>query len=369
NLKIIETGTAKEFTNDNSLNWIKESDAIKILEDNPKQILYSNSENSINWVEKNLTNTVLPEKIKLFKDKILFRYLLKEDYPDFFYLGINYKDIRSMDPNQLTYPFILKPAVGFFSIAVHKVNSVEEWYSVLDEIDIEISKLKTAYPREVLDATNFIIEEIIPGDEYAVDCFFNDEGKAVILNIMKHEFSSEDDVYDRVYSTSKEIILNNYTIINEFINKIGEKTRVRNFPAHIELRIDSHRNINAIEVNPMRFGGWCTSADLSWHAYQLNTYEYVVNSKTPDWDKILNDKDGKKYSLIVLNNSSGIKEENIKSFDYDRLLKDFSKPLEIRETDYLKFTIFGFLFLETDEKTEDELSEILNSDLKKYIIL
>ncbi|PLX11378.1 MAG: ATP-grasp domain-containing protein, partial [Marinilabiliales bacterium] len=104
NLKIIETGTAKEFTNDNSLNWIKESDAIKILEDNPKQILYSNSENSINWVEKNLTNTVLPEKIKLFKDKILFRDLLKEDYPDFFYLGINYKDIRSMDPNQLTYP-------------------------------------------------------------------------------------------------------------------------------------------------------------------------------------------------------------------------------------------------------------------------
>ncbi len=184
---------------------------------------------------------------------------------------------------------------------------------------------------------------------------------------MKHVFSSDDDVYDRVYSTSKEIIQDNYDQIHKYIGNIGRKAKIKNFPAHIELRIDSNNSINAIEVNPMRFGGWCTSADLSWHAFQINTYDYVVNSKVPDWNELLKGKEGKKYSLIVLNNSSGIKEEEIKYFDYDLLLKDFSKPLEIRKTDYVNFTIFGFLFLETDENSEDELNEILNSNLRKYI--
>lgn len=369
NLQIISTNTAREMINDNSLNWIKESDAIEIMENNPKHILYSNSENSINWVEQNLVKTKLPERIKLFKDKILFRDLLKDEYPQFYYLGVKYQELRNLDPHELKYPFIIKPAVGFFSIAVHKVNSENEWLSVLDEIDSEMEKLITAYPKEVLDGNNFIIEEIIPGEEYAVDCYFNDDGEVIILNIMKHVFSSEDDVYDRVYSTSKEIIQENYDKIHKYISDIGIKANINNFPAHIELRIDSNNNINAIEVNPMRFGGWCTSADLSWHAFQINTYDYVVNKKVPNWDKLLKGKEGKKYSLIVLNNSSGIKEEKIKSFDYNLLLKDFSKPLEIRKTNFLKFTIFGFLFLETDEGSEIELGNILNSDLQKYIYL
>ncbi|PLX02687.1 MAG: ATP-grasp domain-containing protein [Marinilabiliales bacterium] len=366
-LQIIATKTAREMINDDSLNWINEIEAIKILENNPKHILYSNSENSINWVEHNLTKTKLPERIKLFKDKILFRELLKDEYPQFYFLGVKYQELRDINPKELNYPFIIKPAVGFFSIAVHKVNSKNEWQSVLDEIDSEMEKLVTAYPKEVIDGNNFIIEEIIPGEEYAVDCYFNDDGEVIILNIMKHVFSSDDDVYDRVYSTSKEIIQDNYDQIHKYIGNIGRKAKIKNFPAHIELRIDSNNSINAIEVNPMRFGGWCTSADLSWHAFQINTYDYVVNSKVPDWNELLKGKEGKKYSLIVLNNSSGIKEEEIKYFDYDLLLKDFSKPLEIRKTDYVNFTIFGFLFLETDENSEDELNEILNSNLRKYI--
>ncbi|MCP3675252.1 MAG: ATP-grasp domain-containing protein [Gammaproteobacteria bacterium] len=33
--------------------------------------------------------------------------------------------------------------------------------------------------------------------------------------------------------------------------------------AHDELRGDDKGTILPIEVNPMRFGGWCTSADIT----------------------------------------------------------------------------------------------------------
>lgn len=58
---------------------------------------------------------------------------------------------------------------------------------------------------------------------------------------------------------------------------------LKNFPAHIEIRIDKNGNINPIEVNPLRFGGWCTTGDISWYAYGFNSYEYFLKGKKPDW--------------------------------------------------------------------------------------
>ena len=51
------------------------------------------------------------------------------------------------------------------------------------------------------------MEEYVEGEEYAIDCYFDEKGEVVILNILHHKFSSGRDTSDRVYSTSKEIIL------------------------------------------------------------------------------------------------------------------------------------------------------------------
>lgn len=59
---------------------------------------------------------------------------------------------------------------------------------------------------QVLDTGKFIIEENIEGEEFAVDAYFNSKEKPVILNILKHIFSSENDVSDRVYFTSKSVM-------------------------------------------------------------------------------------------------------------------------------------------------------------------
>jgi hypothetical protein len=184
---------------------------------------------------------------------------------------------------------------------------------------------------------------------------------------MKHIFSSGKDVNDRVYITSKDIIEGYLHSIMEFLSEIGKRASLRNFPAHVEVRIHENGTVAPIEVNPLRFGGWCSTPDLAWYAFGINLYEYLFQQKQPDWNIILTGKENLVFSNIVLNNSTGTEGKNIRSFDYDKLLSDFEKPLELRKADFTKFPIFGFLFCETRLENMQELQRILMSDLKEYV--
>jgi hypothetical protein len=76
-----------------------------------------------------------------------------------------------------------------------------------------------------------------------------------------------------------------------------------------------------------------------------------------------------KYSIVVLNNNSGYLPDEIANFDYDLLKRDFQNPLQIRQLDVNKYSVFGFVFAETSPGHEDELDQILASDLRKYITI
>ena len=190
NFQLVATSEAKELISDNSLNWISETEAKEIITKNPNHLIYSNSENTIGWVEKNLSTTNRPEQIKYFKNKIAFRELLKDVYPNYFFKGVKYEELDTLSINDLKFPFIIKPAIGFFSLGVHKVDEPSEWSEVLTKIKNDIEHIKGFYPTEVLNTNNFIIEECIKGEEFAIDCYYNNEGEAIILNIMHHIFSS-----------------------------------------------------------------------------------------------------------------------------------------------------------------------------------
>jgi len=281
NFKIVATSEAKQMINDETLNWIHESDAIQLISKNPNHPIYSNSENTISWVEKNLNFSKFPSQIEIFKNKILFRELIQDVFPNYFFLGVKFEDLDSISIDKLPFPFIIKPAIGFFSLGVHKVDEPLEWEKVLEKIKQEITQIKGFYPNEVLNTNYFIIEECIEGEEYAIDCYFNKDGKPIVLNILHHIFSSGKDVSDRIYTTSKEIIENNIGEIEKFLKIIGEKAKLSNFPVHVEVRITNEGLAIPIEVNPLRFGGWCTTGDLSWYAYGINSYEYFLKVKYP----------------------------------------------------------------------------------------
>jgi len=366
-IPVIHNSVAGEFTTGRNLMLLSPEDAIAQFEEGNNSLLYTNSENSISWIENNLQHTSLPGKIKLFKNKVLFRDLIRDIFPDYFYKGVSVDALETLDITGFPLPFIIKPAVGFFSLGVYKVEKPEDWNETVQTILKEIELIKNLYPPEVLHTGEFIIEECIEGEEFAIDCYFNNLGKPVILNIMKHIFSSGTDVNDRVYITSKEIIENYKNPFTEFLSEIGKRAELRNFPAHVEVRIDENGVVAPIEVNPLRFGGWCSTPDLAWHAFGINLYEYLFQRKEPDWNLILKNMDGVVFSNIVLNNSTGIEGKNIQSFDYEKLLADFEKPLELRKTDFGKFPLFGFLFCESREQNMQELDRILMSDLKEYV--
>ena len=356
-----------EIANQRKLNIISKEFAIQQFSNIDTPLLYTNSENSISWIENNLQQTSLPEKIQLFKNKVLFRNLLKDIFPGYFYKSVTFDNLESLDITSFPLPFIIKPTIGFFSLGVYKVEDIAEWQETIHAIKKETDLIKNLYPPEVLHTGEFIIEDCIVGDEFAIDCYFNAEAQPVVLNIMKHIFSSDKDVNDRVYITSKEIIENFLAPITTFLTEIGKRAGLRNFPAHVEVRIDADGTVAPIEVNPLRFGGWCSTPDLAFHAFGINLYEYLFQQKTPDWDIILLGKDELIYSNIVLNNSTGIEGKDIGSFDYEKLLADFEKPLELRKTDFRKFPLFGFLFCETKKQNIKELERILMSDLTEYI--
>lgn len=331
------------------------------------QLLYLNSENSIEWIADNLSFSQLPQHINVFKNKALFRDMIRKMYPNFYYKQLDITELRSFKVDNIKKPFIIKPAVGFLSLGVYTVNSNDDWAKTVESIEKEMVDVKSMFPKEVLDTSKFIIEEYIDGTEYAFDAYYDNEGKPVIINILKHVFASSEDMSDRLYLTSKSIINEFKTRFQAFLEEIGDILKTRNIPIHVEVKV-SGDTIVPIEVNPMRFAGFCTT-DIAYFAYGINPYEYFIERKKPDWDSILKNKDGKVYSLIMLDKPKDIDASAIKKFDFEGVLKCLEKPLEVRKMDIKRYPIFGFVFAETRKENFVELENILKKDLREFIKL
>lgn len=366
NYKIIATKVAKELVKDDSLAWIAEEEAIALLKNNPEISLYSNSENALAWIDQNYGESELSSQLQVLKNKVKFRELIKELFPDFYFKQISIEEIQRLSDDEIRFPFVIKPAVGFFSIGVHIVENEKDWIKAKSELQPD--KLKSIFPENVLNTSNFIIEEFIRGEEYAIDYYYDNNGDAVLLNVLHHLFSSGTDTSDRVYSTSKAIIEKYKIDLECFLSKIGKELHLKNFPAHAEVRIDENGKIIPIEVNPLRFGGFCTTADLLGVTLGFNEYKCFCENKKPDWDTIFKGKENKTFSVIILDNNSGIIPSDILGFNYSGLAKDFEKPIVIRELDINKYPVFGFAFIESAASNKKELNDILTSDLRKYIV-
>lgn len=341
-------------------------EAVKYYKSTPNARIYSNSENSIQWIAQHLNETDLPEKINWFKDKVAFRKLTEKLFPEVFYRSVNLLEIDKIEIQNISLPFVIKPAAGFFSLAVYPVQSYDEWPLVKEKLKKDIKEAAKLFPSEVLNSTTLIIEGFISGIEFAFDAYYDENGIPSILNILKHEFASIDDVSDRVYVTSKDIMEKYLPPFTNFLSTLGTLIELKNFPLHVEVRVDEKGKLVPIEVNPLRFGGFCTTADLTPYAWGFNPYAAFFQNFKPDWKDILKDKAGKLFALIVLDNSTGIKAEDIKSFDYQKLLSQFGKPLELRKLDHNEYPLFGFVFTETREDNFEELASILQSDLREF---
>ena len=150
-------------------------------------LIYANSENAITWVLDNLPESNLSSYIKLFKDKIEFREMLKELYPDFYFQAIGLEELKNTSSDNIKFPVVIKPAVGFLSFGVHTVKDDKEWKDAIAALEREMKQAAQMYPEHVVNSSKFIIEEMIEGEEFAIDAYYDRDGEPVILNIFQQK--------------------------------------------------------------------------------------------------------------------------------------------------------------------------------------
>ena len=327
-------------------------------------LIYSNSENSISWILEKFPQSNLSEYIKFFKDKFQFREALTELYPDFYCKAYEYNELQNVKPDSINYPVILKPAVGFLSFGVHSIKNAEDWNSAIKAIGTEMKTAASMYPDKVIDSSKFIVEELIEGDEYAIDAYYDRNGEAYILNIFQHPFLNDKDVRDRIYVTSAEIMIRYMAKFIRLLDDIGKLKNIRNFPLHLELRVTPDGKIIPIEANPMRFAGWCTT-DVAEYAWGINVYEYYYNQIKPDWNKIIESSGKDMYYFSMAEVPANMQNGGVKEFNYAKYLANFSNVLEVRRINPAKNPLFAIIFGSTDDK--NEIRRILGLKTSDYV--
>jgi hypothetical protein len=328
--------------------------------------LYANSENAIGWIVEHLPGTPLASGIDLLKDKVRFRDLIADLYPDYRYAGVTLDELEGFDPASMRAPFVVKPAVGFFSMGVHVVDSVDAWPDVLAALHREVSEFASLYPDKVIGFDRFIVEEVIEGEEFAVDAYFDSDGSPVVLNVLGHLFASAADVSDRVYITSAELIERWVQPFATFLAEVGRRAGLRDFPVHAELRVDSNGRVAPIEINPMRFAGWCVT-DIAFHAYGIDPYECFMEELVPDWARALERHRGSTFGVVVADIPASVDREAIESVDYEALEARFSRPVEVRRTDFRRYPVLGFVFAAVPSHDLGELRAMLGADLTAFV--
>ena len=326
--------------------------------------LYAVSENALVWLYAQLPESELVKKVKILKDKAAFRRICQQIYPDFYYKEVEMKQLRSLNPEDLPLPLVLKPSVGFLSVGVYIVRSKEEWQAALDDIDANFARQCAVFPETVVRSEMFVLEQFIEGEEYAVDAYFDAEGKPNIINIFHHIFKSETDVSDRLYCMSKQIFEANYPAFNQFCIDLNGVLGLKNFPMHVEFRVDKHTGrAIPIEVNPLRFAGMCLN-DLTRHTCHLLPVQAYLEGTHPDYATMWNGIENDVFSFVVLDKPY----DTNRALDFERIKRHFHGVLETRDIMNPAMSIWGFLFTQTAPEHKAELDEILHSSLEEFMV-
>ena len=328
-------------------------------------LIYSNSENAVDWVIQNLPKSNITSYIKIFKDKCLFRNNLQELFPDFYFREVELKELKDIDTEELRFPCVIKPAVGVLNIGVHTIKSPDEWKNTVSNIENEIKQSLSLYSGSVVDSSKFIVEEYIEGSEFAIDAYYDRNGEPVILNIFQHPFLNSDEANNRIHITSAEIMIRYMAKFGIVLKNIGDLINIKNFPMHMELRIKDDGSIIPIEVNPMRFGAWCTT-DITKYAWKINPYEYFYKQKRPDWNEILSEAGRDIFYFSLIEIPKNVDKNKVQGFEYEKFLSNYPNVLELRRTNPVQTSMFAIVFGSTTDK--HNIGKILELKVQDYVL-
>ena len=328
--------------------------------------LYTNSENALAWVRTHLADTALPAQIESLKDKLRFREMLAPLDPTYRFREARLDELDGVDVTEFGGAFVAKPAVGFFSLGVEIVADERAWPAAVTRLRAAAHRFRGLYPEAVLDLDRFVLEQVIEGDEFAVDAYYDDEGRVTLVNILEHPFAHGADVSDRVYRVRPAGIERWHDAFVAHLDELGRRAGLRNFPIHVELRVDAAGTIRAIEANPLRFGGWCAT-DIARHAWGLCPYTTYLRDQHPPWERLCEERRGTVTALVVADLPPDLDRTRVHHIDYDGFLGRFSEPLELRRVEDPRHPVFAFLFVRVRDDQMDQLEAILHADLTVHV--
>ena len=362
---VLATPFSESLEHAGKMNLVEDKSFFAALKTAQNPMLYSNSENSTELLNLHCPKLAVTGNVNFFKDKSKLRELFSKLNPDVWYRRFSLAELDDLDISAIRKPFVIKPVRGFASIGIHAVYHDSEWPGVLAGIKKEIHLMQNVFPDVVVSLNDFLIERYIEGTEIAIDAYFNASGEPVILNILTHLFGSKSDMSDRLYLTSAAIVRKYHNPIMRYLEEIALLRDLRNFPFHLEMRQEQGGSFVPIEINPMRFMGFCV-ADVEYYFYGINPYEHYFKQEKPDWDKILELRGDKLYGMFGIDIPKHLDKSRIR-FDYVKFIAHFSHVLFHVKMDYTKFPMAIYLFAEVSRSRFDEFEKILYSDLSEFI--
>ena len=360
---VLDTSAAREVASNCNAAFIDAAEFRRRLEAGER--VYANSENSLDACLEAAGDHDLARQVNICKDKAFFRETVAPLYPGYAFRRVPADELADLDVADMPCPFVVKPTRGFFSLGVHLVSCETEWAAVAAAIKAEREALNAEYPEAVVSGGEFILEQAIRGEEYAIDVYYDGDGEPVILNILHHVFGSGDDVSDRLYYTSSAVMEAWLERFGQTTRDIGRACGFRNFPMHLEVRV-SDAGVIPIEANPLRFAGWCV-ADLTAHAWGFCPYEAYFSDLRPDWPSLIAAHRGQVACMVIGEIPHTVDRTRITRVDYDGFCAQFDEIVELRKMDWRDYPLFAMAFARFDESVMDRLLALASADFSRYI--
>ncbi|MBG9587603.1 ATP-grasp domain-containing protein [Cytobacillus firmus] len=344
-----------------SVSSMEEDQYINFLKNEKK--MFVNSEKCLSLLYEYLPGNSLTFIADSFKNKAKFRLKLKDMYPNFQFGEFSLLHFEKyFDDIDIQFPIIIKPIKGYSSVGVYKIDNYEQLKSSLSDIKESLKDISKIYHRDILNTNKFMFESYIFGTEFAIDGYFNNEGKPIVLNIFKRLFKNNSDTADGIYYTSLSVIEEIYNYVLEFMEKLQQQYNLKNFPLHFELR-KNNSGVVPIEVNPYRFAGIGTN-ELGEYAFGINAYKYFIYNLEPDWEEVKRKIGDSIFSFYCAEVPLSTYFQDY-SIDHSLFKKQFNNILEYRKINIEDDRTFAIVFYEGEN--EDENSRLINFDINSVL--
>ncbi len=357
---VLANGFSRQLARSHRLNLVGPDEAAARIDGGER--VYTNSENALAWLLEHTASDTLKETIRLFKDKAAMRERLSPLNPGLFFATFDRAELEAVDIGDLPLPVVLKPAVGFCSMGVYVIEERGDWARAVADIAQREADWRARYPESVVGGDAYLVEGYLGGTEYALDMYYDEQGRAHLLNVLRHDFAGPEDTSDRLYLTNDAIVGAMADRFVEWLDAVNEAVGARSFPVHVEVRVDGDA-IVPIEFNPLRFAG-LGGTDVAYYGVGLRTYAAYLEDEPVDLAALYGAHPGQTFSMSLLNPAPTA--DLARPFDYDALAARFSHVLSFARFDPDVTGSYGFLFLRTDESTADELDFLLRSDLLEF---